>query len=94
MVEMPFRQLLGRPNDIIRLYLAQKEKNFSHVMKFMARSKSLSSWSAKRELNKISESDRHGGVCIITKRPLILRFTQVVQTHDQKPKASVCAWKT
>ena len=78
----------ARPNDIIRLYLAQKEKkNFSHVMKFMANQKLAYHLVSEEELNKISESDRHGGVCIITKRPLILGVTEWFKLMTKKPKA-------
>lgn len=76
-----------RPHDIVRLYLVQKEKKkFSHVMKFMAAQKLAYHLVSEAELDKIAESDRHGGVCLITRRPAIMKIPEWLKLMSSRSK--------
>ncbi|MFA6119223.1 MAG: TrmH family RNA methyltransferase [Parachlamydiales bacterium] len=68
-----------RPHDIIRVYVQEsKIKNFTHVFKWCSQNKKAYHIVSEHELDRITESVHHEGVCILAKEIISPTFEEML----------------
>ncbi|MEI6241825.1 MAG: TrmH family RNA methyltransferase [Chlamydiota bacterium] len=80
-----------RKNDVIRVYL-EKEllPIFSPLLKWCAENKKAYHIVPKEELEKITESVHHEGICILAVEKVPLSFPSFLMHLDAKKEAPIC----
>lgn len=77
------------PERIIRAYVIEKRlKEMSDLLRWCARSKRAYHVVTEAELEKITTSVHHDGVCLLVKMPVSLQdddFLRIIQSHKEKP---------
>ncbi|MBI5346664.1 MAG: tRNA/rRNA methyltransferase [Chlamydiae bacterium] len=75
-----------RPDDIIRVYVEEsKLKNISHILKWCAQNKKAYHIVSDDELNKITESVHHEGICILAKEKDPISLETMLNNISSKP---------
>jgi len=75
-----------RARDIIRVYVSETNiKIFNHVLKWCSSQKKAYHIVSQEELNRITDSVHHEGVCILAKEPKIVSFADCLKnlTHPK-----------
>lgn len=76
-----------RPDDIVKLQLTEDlQKPFARLMKYLAAKKRAYHIVKDEDLKKITETDHHGGVAIICKRPAKVDLAEFLG-HSKKIKS-------
>jgi RNA methyltransferase, TrmH family len=76
-----------RKQDIIRVYADEgKVKNLSHVFKWCAQNKKAYHIVSSEELNKITESLHHEGICILAKEVHSYSFDEILKEISKEEK--------
>jgi TrmH RNA methyltransferase len=77
---------LKRPQDIIRVYVTEENiKDFNKILKFCAEKKLAYRVLNSQEMEKVSESNHHEGVCfLIKKQPVANVADYLSQTQQNK----------
>lgn len=74
-----------RPDDIVRVYVEQANLSvFSSLLKWCAKNKKAYHIIPKEELEKVSESVHHEGVCILAKEKKRVSFEEMLETLGKK----------
>ncbi len=76
-----------RPNDVIRIYVeTSKVKQLSPMLKWCAAQKKAYHVVATEELNRITDSVHHEGVCLLALAPLKMHFEDLLATLSRGNK--------
>ncbi len=82
---------LNRPQDLIRVYVdSQKVKNFSKILKHCAEKKIAYKIIPADELNKVTESTHHEGICILAKKKNAINFKKFLEEFQIKKQEHCC----
>lgn len=72
-----------RPNDIIRVYLSQNQsKVFNELTRFCSLNKKAFHFVDIQELEKVSSSTHHEGICLLIKRKPLLTLKELKITNS------------
>lgn len=78
-----------RPTDIIRAYVAEDNlKHFSKLLKYCAQNKRAYRIVPHEELNKITESTHHEGICLLVKKIPLLKDTDFLANSKNDKRVS------
>lgn len=71
----------NRPSDIIKLYIHESNlKTFGPLLKFCAKNKKAYKVVSNEDLEKVSSSVHHEGVCLVAKEPTAINFEECLQS--------------
>jgi len=78
-----------RPADIVKVYLVEnRQKTFADLLRWAASQRKAYKTVMADELEKITESVHHEGICLIAKDPIVPAWKDVLRQLSQPDKAS------
>jgi TrmH RNA methyltransferase len=79
-----------RPEALIRAYVTNETlRRFGYAMKFLAEQRRAYHVVSREELDRVTESEHHGGVCFVIRKRVPLTVPEFVERLGAQPKARV-----